>query len=240
MRLRYFNFRGRANSSALIQGESIQVVANHLPIKRIHLDLAWGARGQDRGLRKRYNGVGCVFKRILPFTSQLWPRRMSRCSTLLVLYLSATVIYLSGCVPPRIISTNSTRELSPDLEAAQKLSSSLADDLINDRRSAIRASLEKRFRDAIDEEHFNAMLDQMIEVYGKPLDFELKQHELGSKEYDNDQTKPMRKFWYAAQTTKYEKGSHFLIVEVVPDDRRLAVSSFAIVNFPIGIPPGLK
>jgi hypothetical protein len=50
----------------------------------------------------------------------------------------------------------------------------------------------------------------------------------------------MRKFWYAAKTTKYEKGSHFLIVEVVPDGGELAVSSFAIVNFPLGIPETLK
>lgn len=167
-------------------------------------------------------------------------RFMSRYSAFLIICVWTIVMHLSGCGPSTVISTKDTQELPPDFEAARTLSNSLADDLINDRRSDIRASLENAFRDAIDEKQFNGMLDQMIEAYGKPLDFELKRYESGTKEYANSQTRPMRKFWYAAQTTKYKKGSYFLVVEVVPGDATLAVSSFAIVNFPAGIPPDLQ
>lgn len=183
----------------------------------------------DAGMRvKRY----CCSRIISDFGLR------SRCSSL-ILCILAVVLGLSACVPSKVISTN-TPEPPADLQAARTLANSLADNLVNDRRSDIRASLENAFRDAIDEKQFNALLDRMIEAYGKPLDFELKRYEMGTKEYADSQTKPMRKFWYAAQTNKYKKGSHFLIVEVVPDGRTLAVSSFAIVNFSAGIPPDLK
>jgi len=98
----------------------------------------------------------------------------------------------------------------------------------------------KRHIVILKEEELNSTLEQMMQVYGKPIDFELKQEESGSKVYADGTTKAMRKLWYAAKTTKYEKGSHFLIVEIVPDGDKLAVSSFAIVNFPVGIRDTLK
>jgi hypothetical protein len=100
--------------------------------------------------------------------------------------------------------------------------------------------LEKTFQNGVNSEALNSIVQQMIEVYGKPMEFEFKQDESGSKDYADGSTRPLRKFWYAAKTTKFEKGSHFLIVEVVPDGDRLAVTSFAIVNFPVGIPETLK
>ena len=162
----------------------------------------------------------------------------SRCSAL-VLGVLLVVSCLSSCVRSQFISTNS-QEPSLDGEAARTLANSLADNLVHDHRSEIRASLENAFREAIDEKEFNALLDRMIDAYGKPLDFELKRSEQGTKQYVGSQTKPMRKFWYAASTSKYKKGSHFLIVEIVSDGNRLAVSSFAIVNFSAEIPSDLK
>ena len=50
----------------------------------------------------------------------------------------------------------------------------------------------------------------------------------------------MRKFWYAVRTTKYEKGSVYLNVEVVPDDSGLAMSGFSLVTFSDGVPQSLK
>lgn len=126
-----------------------------------------------------------------------------------------------------------------DPESARKLSDGFATDLIQDRRRAIRIQTERVFQDLVDERHLDSILDQMNETYGKPLQFKFKQVEWGSKEYDSG-TKEMYKFWYSAQTTKYESGSHFLVVEVVQDGDRLAVSSFSIVNFPLGVPPNLK
>ncbi len=122
---------------------------------------------------------------------------------------------------------------------ARNLSDRVANELIQDPRDN-RDSMESAFRDTVTANDFNSILDQMVQVYGKPIEFEFKREELGSKVYADGTTKAMRKFWYAANTTKYEKGSHFLIVEVVPDGGNVAVSSFAIVDFPLGIPETLQ
>jgi hypothetical protein len=114
------------------------------------------------------------------------------------------------------------------------------EDLTSARKGDIRSKLENTFQATIDERQFDSMLDQMIRENGKLLEVEFKQDELGTKTYPEGHTKPMLKFWYAVRTTRYEKGSHFLIVEVVPDGSSLAISSFAIVTFPSGIPSALK
>ena len=86
-------------------------------------------------------------------------------------------------------------------------------------------------------EDLHSILAQMIQVYGKPVDFKFKKQELSSKD---GTSKVIRKLWYSTQTTKYEKGSHFLLIEVVSDEGTLALSSFAIVNFPLGVPETLQ
>jgi len=84
------------------------------------------------------------------------------------------------------------------------------------------------------------MVDQINETYGRTLAFEFKQEESGQEIYDNGKTKQLCKFWYAIRTTKFQQGSHFSIVEVVPEDNGLAVSSFSTVSFPSGLPQNLK
>ena len=147
-------------------------------------------------------------------------------------------ILLSAC--GRRASSSETERFPIESTTARNLSDRVASDLIHDRRSILRDTMENAFRETVEANDFDSIIDQMLQVYGRPIEFEFKQEELGSKLYADGTTKAMRKFWYAAETTKYEKGSHFLIVEVVPDGGELAVSSFAIVNFPLGIPETLK
>ena len=73
----------------------------------------------------------------------------------------------------------------------------------------------------------------MFAMLGKPLDVEYRMDELGRKTGTGGYDKPMRKFWYAARTTKYEKGTVFLTVEVVPDEGHLASSGVALITFPL-------
>jgi hypothetical protein len=80
----------------------------------------------------------------------------------------------------------------------------------------------------------------MFAMYGKPLDVEYKMDQLGRKAGTGGYDKPMRKFWYATRTSKYEKGTVFLTVEVVPDEGQLASSGVAMVTFPMGAPSSLK
>ena len=84
------------------------------------------------------------------------------------------------------------------------------------------------------------MLDQIYKAYGTPLEFDFKQAEFGTKNYPDGQVKEMSKFWYAARTSKFDKGDHFLFVEVVKDEPDVAFSSFAIVRFAGEVPPSLR
>ena len=80
----------------------------------------------------------------------------------------------------------------------------------------------------------------MYQAYGTPLEFEFKNVERGNKAYPNGENKEMFKFWYAARTSKAEKGLYFLFVEVVQDDQNVAFSSFAIVQFQGEVPENLR
>jgi hypothetical protein len=156
--------------------------------------------------------------------------------------LLSLLILLPGCVKPPIITPASQAEANKavDHEQARKLSDSVADYLLKDERASLRQSMEKAFREHYDDASVSGLFDQMVTMYGKPLQVDYKMDELGRKTGDGGYDKPMRKFWYAVKTTKYEKGTVYLIVEVVPDEASLAVSSFSLVTFSDGVPPSLK
>jgi len=156
--------------------------------------------------------------------------------------LLSLLLLLVGCVKPPIITPASQAEADKavDHEQARKLSDSIADYLLRDERANLRKSMEKGFRDYYDDASVSGLIDQMIAMYGKPLQVDYKMDELGRKTGDGGYDKPVRKFWYAVKTTKYEKGTVYLIVEVVLDEGSLAGSSFSLVTFPIGVPPSLK
>jgi hypothetical protein len=164
------------------------------------------------------------------------PMRLKRLYALLLLILFV------GCVKPPIIPTASQAEADKavDHEKARKLSDSIAGHLLKDERANLRTSMEKGFRDYYDDASASAIIDQMFAMYGKPLQVEYKMDELGRKTGAGGYDKPMRKFWYAVKTTTHEKGTVFLIVEIVPDEGDLAGSSFSLVTFPLGVPPSLK
>jgi len=158
------------------------------------------------------------------------------------IHVLALLIVFVGCIKPPIITPSSQAEAEKaiDHEQARKLSDSVADNLVKDDRSNIRKSMEKGFRDYYDDASFASLIDQMFTAYGKPLDLEYKMDELGRKTGAGGYDKPMRKFWYASRTSKYEKGTVYLIVEIVPDQGALAASSVSLVTFPMGVPPSLK
>ena len=148
----------------------------------------------------------------------------------------------ASCVRPPIITPSSQAEAEKaiDHERARNLSDSIADNLLKDNRTNLRKSMEKGFRDYFDDEAFASLIDRMFAAYGKPLEVEYKMDELGRKTGSGGYDKPVRKFWYATQTSKYEKGTVYLIVEIVPDEGMLAGSSVSLVTFPAGVPPSLK
>jgi hypothetical protein len=100
--------------------------------------------------------------------------------------------------------------------------------------------MERAFRDAVSEQDVGPMLGKIYAAYGRPLEVEPKNDEVGYKAYGSGVRKPMRKFWYAVRTSTRQKGTYFLFTEIVPDGGPLACSGFSIVSFPLGIPPSLK
>jgi len=152
------------------------------------------------------------------------------------------VLLLAACIKPPVITPESQAEADKaiDHEQARKLSDSIADNLQKDNRPMLRNAMEKTFRDYVDDAGFASMIDRMFAAYGKPLDVEYKMDELGRKTGTGGYDKPLRKFWYAMRTTKYEKGTVFLIVEIVPDEGHLAGSGVSMVTFSVDVPPALK
>jgi hypothetical protein len=162
---------------------------------------------------------------------------ISKLSPIVLILLSA------ACVKPPVITPASQAEADKaiDHERARTHSDSIADRLLKNDRPMLRNAMEKGFRDYYDDAAFGSLIDQMFGMFGKPLDVEYKMDELGRKTGSGGYDKPMRKFWYATRTTKYEKGAVFLTVEVVPDEGHLASSGVALVTFPLGVvPPALK
>ena len=145
---------------------------------------------------------------------------------------------LANCDKPPSATSDASSKTS--VAAARQLSDAVAGDLINQQTKAIRAKAERLLRDQVDDNGFASMLDQMYRVYGTPLEFDFKQVEVGTKRYPNGEVKEMWKFWYAARTSKFEKGNHFLFVEVVKDETHFAFSSFAIVRFSGEVPLSLR
>ena len=129
---------------------------------------------------------------------------------------------------------------SVDARRAREVSDKVAEAILDDRTKDLYQLLEKAFRDAVSEHDFQPMLAQMYSAYGKPLEVEFKNEEVGFKVYANLARKPMRKFWYALRTSTQPKGTYFLITEIVPDGESLRCSTFSIVSFSDGIPDSLK
>jgi len=152
------------------------------------------------------------------------------------------MLLIAACVKPPVITPASQAEADKaiDHEQARELSDSIADNLRKNDRPKLRNAMEKGFGDYYDDAAFASLIDRMFTVYGQPIDVEYKMDQLGRKTGTGGYDKPMRKFWYATRTTKYEKGTVFLTVEVVPDEGHLASSGVALVTFPMGVPPWLK
>ncbi len=75
-------------------------------------------------------------------------------------------------------------------------------------------------------EKVEVQVRRLFDYCGRPLDSEFKHDEMGFKVYPDGRQKPMRKFYYAANTTKYRKGICFFGVEVVPSQSDLRVTTF--------------
>jgi hypothetical protein len=99
-------------------------------------------------------------------------------------------------------------------------------DLVSDRVSDAVGEMEGELPPGTAREHTEAELRKLFDYCGRPLDSEFKHDEIGYRDYLKGYRKPVRKFYYAANTTQHRKGFCFFAVEVVPDKNNLRVASF--------------
>ncbi|MFT3882875.1 MAG: hypothetical protein QM703_24875 [Gemmatales bacterium] len=127
-----------------------------------------------------------------------------------------------------------------DGEKARTMADQVAKYLCGENQELLYEMMEKAFRDSIPNEQFSKTMQGLFSVYGKPITADYKQVEYGKK-FTSGSWKPLHTYWYAVQTSKHPKGTHFLIVQIILEEKELAVSSMQIVTFPLGkIPPMLQ
>jgi hypothetical protein len=114
---------------------------------------------------------------------------------------------------------------SIDRAAAKKVSDAFMSNLASDRVSDAVGEMELGFRHSVGSEQFETQIRKLFDYCGRPLDSEFKHDEIGFRVEAGGQ-KPMRKFYYAANTTQHKKGVCFFAVEVVPERSDLKVASF--------------
>jgi hypothetical protein len=132
------------------------------------------------------------------------------------IWMLVSLLALAGC----------KSDSSIDRTAAQRVSDSFMKYLALDRVSDAVGEMEPEIFQSAGREQVEVQVRKLFDYCGRPLDSEFKHDEIGFKMYPDGRQKPMRKFYYAANTTRYRKGVCFFAIEVVPDQSDLRVTAF--------------
>ena len=126
-----------------------------------------------------------------------------------------------------------------DKEKARDIADTMVNALIKNDRPVVFSKMEKAAREYYDQATFDDVIDKMFGRFGSPIEAKFKKAEQGRK-WGEGYDKPMLKHWYAVKTSKFDYGSHYIFVEIVPDGDGYASSGISIVNFPMGVPDDMK
>src|SRR5258708_27245904 len=154
----------------------------------------------------RRSPIMIVLKTCLPS----WTQRKA------LVWVLFSVVVLAGCKSGSSI----------DRTAAQKVSDSFMAHLISDRVSDAVGEMEPEIFQSAGRDQVEGQVRRLFDYCGRPLDSEFKHDEIGFKVYLGGRQKPMRKFYYAANTTQHRKGVCFFAIEVVPAESELKVTTF--------------
>ena len=149
--------------------------------------------------------------------------------------LSLVMVVLLGSA-----STAQPLAAAVDPKAARLVADGVVGDVIAQRHEALFERMERAFKASTSRSALPSVLKPILAYGGRPLEADFKAVDEGTKLYLDGTRKPLLKFWYAVKTTKSEKGTYFMFVEVVPDGERLACTTFSIVSFYNGVPEHLK
>ncbi len=156
----------------------------------------------------------------------------------LIITFAVAVLFI-GCAKS-LNDPNKPNESAVDKVKARQLSDKIVGDMIGGNSSDIWLLSEEAFRTGNSQKQFGQLLEQMKDAYGQLQEAEFKTDEYTFEPRTVGGRKPTRKFWYSAKTDRFEKGTHFIFVQIVPDADRLTCSAFSMVTFPKGVPEALK
>ncbi len=144
------------------------------------------------------------------------------------------VLFISACGDPE-----PPPQKPVEYEAAKVISDAVAKDLLNDDIVDVYNRLDMGFKTIVkDANDVKKNLENGYIAPGRPLEFEFKISKIGTR-VDGSWVRPCRTFWYAAKTKKFEKGTYFLKVEIVPaiGGGPLDVSGIGLLTFKEGKVP---
>lgn len=175
-------------------------------------------------------------------------KESTRTTTMPTRFLLSVLFIVVGnaCAPssanlPRQESATPTPKVYEfDREKARAISDSMVDALIKNDRPILFSKMERAAREYYDQASFDKIVDMMLTTFGSPIEAKFKKAEQGRKWGTDGYDKPMLKHWYAVRTSKFDYGSHFIFVEIVPDEEGYASSGVSTVNFPMGFPEDMQ
>jgi hypothetical protein len=129
---------------------------------------------------------------------------------------------------------------SINVEAARRVADQAADYYMENNGEKLYEVMGEEFKSSYTLNQLNLVIEQLYEMYGKPVEHKYRHAELGDKLYSSGETKPLAKFRYSLLTTKSANEQYFLVVDVVPEGTDLAVSFLGVTRFIGDIPPWLK
>jgi hypothetical protein len=145
---------------------------------------------------------------------------------------SLVVLFLIGC---SWLPSGATI----DYAAARNVSDTFMADLVANKVNEAVGLMEPDFIQTFGRAQAEAAVPKLFDYCGRPLDSEFKHDETGFKIYLDGH--PMRKFYYAATTDRYPKGTCFFSVSVVPDKTGLKVTEYGPLKLLSGqLPAWLK
>jgi hypothetical protein len=138
-----------------------------------------------------------------------------------VFALALVTAFCASCI------TFSTSTVSiVDAQKARKFVDVFVEDVVNDRHDAMYSKMENEFHEMTSREQFDDAVRALDERFGKITAYKFDHDEPGTKIYTTGKTKPTRRIFYRATTSK---GTYPFVVTVVSKADDLAVTDFVFL-----------
>lgn len=122
-------------------------------------------------------------------------------------------------------------EMPTSFEGAKKVADEIVEDVRKMDFLKVYGAFEREFREAVGESQFSDAFAGLLDRFGKPLDAKFMNAECGTKFYLAGTKKPLWKFRYDVQTTKYAWGEYYLSIEVVFDKGQKVLTAVTFGQF---------